>query len=157
VSLLPPLPLEKGTDLTPYSIRPLLTQDIKIRRVSGRNQISSDGKHLLDGLAFGRPLLRRPADRPAVKIPPLKKRRITYDEEPVDEDDDEGFKALKDKEENEVSDQEESNDRQLVVHAHFDDDDSEDDEDFEPVEDDEAEGSVEDAEAEYAVSSIIQG
>ncbi|KAL8859104.1 MAG: hypothetical protein Q9178_004367 [Gyalolechia marmorata] len=53
----------------------------------GRYQISNDGKHLTDGVAFGRPLLRRP-DRPAVRIPPRKRRRLTYDE-----DDEEDFEA----------------------------------------------------------------
>lgn len=51
-----------------------------MRRISGRYQISADGKHLIDGVAFGRPFLRR-ADRPAIRIPPRKRRRITYDEE----------------------------------------------------------------------------
>ena len=120
-----------GTDFC--SIRPLLTHDLKIRKISGRHQISSDGKHLVDGLAFGRPLLRRPADRPVVNIPPRKRRRVTYNE---DEDDDEGALALKEKEEadTESENEESSNNRQLVLHAEFDDDDSEDDEDFAPGE-----------------------
>lgn len=127
------------------SIRPLLTQDIKIRRVSGRNQISSDGKHLLDGLAYGRPLLRRPANRPPIDIPPLKRRRITYEEEEVDEDED--FKAItqaedEDSEEKSEDETNSNGDRQLVLHADFDDDDSEDDEDFQPGEEEEEEGSV---------------
>jgi hypothetical protein len=122
--------------LTRYlSIRPLLTQDLKIRRISGRHQISADGKHLMDGLAFGRPLLRRPIDRPPIAIPPRKRPRITYNE---DEDDDEGLLALKEKEssENEYSEHDENGNRQLVLHADFEDDDSEDDEDFAPGEDD---------------------
>lgn len=127
-----------------FSIRPLLTQDIKIRRVSGRNQISTDGKHLLDGLAFGRPLLRRPANRPPINIPPLKRRRITYEEEEVD--DDEGFKAItqaedEDSEGNSDGDSNSNGDRQLVLHADFEDDDSEDDEDFQPGEEGEEDGS----------------
>ncbi|KXH38814.1 hypothetical protein CNYM01_05993 [Colletotrichum nymphaeae SA-01] len=59
-------------------IRPLLTGDLKRRRLSGRHQISADGKHLVDGLAFGRPWLRAPRDRPTVSLPPRKKARITY-------------------------------------------------------------------------------
>lgn len=35
---------------------------------------------MIDGVAFGRPLLRRP-DRPAIRIPPRKRRRVTYDED----------------------------------------------------------------------------
>ncbi|KAK1540522.1 hypothetical protein CPAR01_06511 [Colletotrichum paranaense] len=65
-------------------IRPLLTGDLKRRRLSGRHQISADGKHLVDGLAFGRPWLRAPRDRPPVSLPPRKKARITY----ISEDED---------------------------------------------------------------------
>ncbi|KAL8777718.1 MAG: hypothetical protein Q9213_007733 [Squamulea squamosa] len=61
-------------------IRSLGSTDLRYRKISGRHQISSDGKHLIDGVAFGRPLLRRP-DRPAVRIPPRKRRRLTYDED----------------------------------------------------------------------------
>ncbi|KAL8769129.1 MAG: hypothetical protein Q9209_004763 [Squamulea sp. 1 TL-2023] len=68
-------------------IRSLGTTDLRCRKISGRHQISSDGKHLIDGVAFGRPLLRRP-DRPPIRIPPRKRRRLTYDE-----DDEEDFEA----------------------------------------------------------------
>ncbi|KAH6707060.1 hypothetical protein EV126DRAFT_410706 [Verticillium dahliae] len=60
-------------------IRSLLTQDIKRRRLSGRHQVSFDGKHLVDGLAFGRPWLRTPRDRPQVQLPPRKRARLTWD------------------------------------------------------------------------------
>lgn len=63
------------------SIRALGTNDRRKRRLSGRDQISADGKHLIDGVAFGRPRLRAPKDRPPLDIPPLKRRRITYEEE----------------------------------------------------------------------------
>lgn len=66
------------------SIRPLQTLDLKQRRISGRHQISSDGKHLIDGVAFGRPFPRR-IDRPAIAIPPRKRRRMTYNQQ--DDDD----------------------------------------------------------------------
>jgi hypothetical protein len=110
--------------------------------MSGRHQISSDGKHLVDGIAFGRPLLRRPIDRPVVNIPPRKRQRITYTEA---EDDDESLLALVDRvplEEGALEHNEDGN-RQLVLHADFEDDDSEDDEDFAPDEDDEEEEDVE--------------
>ena len=48
-------------------------------------QISSDGKHLIDGVAFGRPYIGRSNARPSVRIPPRKRRRLTYDQ-----DDDDG-------------------------------------------------------------------
>ncbi|KAL8697626.1 MAG: hypothetical protein Q9224_002221, partial [Gallowayella concinna] len=70
------------------SVRPLGTSDLRIRKVSGRHQISSDGRHLVDGVAFGRPMFRR-ADRPPIRIPPRKRRRLTYDENDIDGDDDE--------------------------------------------------------------------
>ena len=54
--------------------------------MSGRHQISADGKHLVDGVAFGRPRLKTPRDRPAVDIPPLKRRRITYESEDDNEE-----------------------------------------------------------------------
>ncbi|KAF8854156.1 hypothetical protein BDZ45DRAFT_747814 [Acephala macrosclerotiorum] len=122
-------------------IRPLLTQDLKIRRVSGRRQISAEGKHLFDGLAFGRPLLRRPADRPPITIPPRKKRRVTYDDE---EQGDEDIPALMEREDD---DSDSDANKQLVLHADFDDEDSEDDEDFVPGEDDEGEDEEIDEEA----------
>jgi hypothetical protein len=62
-------------------IRSLDTGDRRKRRLAGRDQISADGKHLIDGIAFGRPRLKTPRDRPTVDIPPLKRRRITYEDE----------------------------------------------------------------------------
>jgi len=107
-----------------------------VRRISGRHQISADGKHLVDGLAFGRPLLRRPADRPSVNIPPRKKRRVTYSE--IEDDvelDEDAFLAIEEADADE-SDFESNNNQQLVLHADFDDDDddSEEDDDFVPGE-----------------------
>jgi hypothetical protein len=105
-------------------IRPLLTQDIKIRRVSGRVQISADGKHLVDGVAWGRPLLRKAGDRPAVNIPPRKRQRIEYSEGDAEL---EGLEAPSEKA---TEESDEDNNRQLVLHADFDDEDEEDDDDF---------------------------
>ena len=92
-----------------------------MRRFSGRLQISADGKHLIDGVVFGRPFLRK-AERPAVRIPPRKRRRITHDEEV------ESGEGAED-------------DKQVIVRAGFenadegdDEDESEDDEDFDPDE-----------------------
>lgn len=70
------------------SIRPLFTDDIRRRRVSGRHQISNDGKHLIDGIAFGRPLLKAPRGRPNLDIPPRKRRRIGFEDEELDIDGD---------------------------------------------------------------------
>ncbi|TLD33900.1 hypothetical protein PspLS_01602 [Pyricularia sp. CBS 133598] len=60
-------------------IRPLLTPDLKKRRLSGRDQISTDGRHLVDGVPYGRPLLRHPLNRPSIDIPPRKRQRLLSD------------------------------------------------------------------------------
>ncbi|KAH7394436.1 hypothetical protein BKA66DRAFT_606622 [Pyrenochaeta sp. MPI-SDFR-AT-0127] len=57
------------------SIRPLMTAEVRARTLTGRHQISDDGRHLVDGVPFGRPYLRHP-HRPAVRIPPRKRRRL---------------------------------------------------------------------------------
>ncbi|TPX06691.1 uncharacterized protein E0L32_002187 [Thyridium curvatum] len=75
-------------------IRPLLTDDIKRRRVSGRLQITSDGKHLIDGVPFGRPLLKRARRRPPVRIEPRKRARLTYGDDEEEDDQDEGEEPL---------------------------------------------------------------
>ena len=100
-------------------IRPLQTSDLRVRRVSGRHQISEDGKHLIDGVAFGRQYLRK-TSRPAVRIPPRKRRRVTCDEDEYD-----------------LSESPENN-QQIVVRAGFEDADApgfeeeENDENFDP-------------------------
>ncbi|CAD6440333.1 a9183607-2d8d-453d-ae66-0c1c654ffbad [Sclerotinia trifoliorum] len=159
-------------------IRPLLTHDLRVRRISGRHQISSNGKHLVDGVAFGRPMLRRPVNRPPIDIPPRKRRRITFDEEDEDdedllatdaadaepapkrfallskldededdeddEDDDDFEPDGGDDEHEEESDEESENtdNRQLVIHAGFEDGDDEEDENFGPdIEEEDSEES----------------
>ncbi|KAF7933989.1 uncharacterized protein EAE98_003698 [Botrytis deweyae] len=146
-------------------IRPLLTNDLRARRISGRHQISADGRHLVDGVAFGRPMLRRPINRPEIEIPPRKRRRITIDkdddsedaedepaakriafrpevDEEEDDDDDDDFDPNADnhedgEEEEEESDEEvaDTENRQLVIHADFEDDDEESDEEVENTDD----------------------
>src|SRR5436305_6087688 len=54
-------------------IRALKTRDLRSRRLGGRHQVSSDGRHLIDGVAFGRQWLKE-GGRPAVHIPPRKTR-----------------------------------------------------------------------------------
>ncbi|KAJ2992186.1 hypothetical protein NUW58_g2255 [Xylaria curta] len=59
-------------------IRALDRDDHRRRRMSGRLQISADGRHLIDGVPFGRPHLRASTGRPAIHIPPRKRARLTY-------------------------------------------------------------------------------
>ncbi|EGR45093.1 uncharacterized protein TRIREDRAFT_111440 [Trichoderma reesei QM6a] len=70
-------------------IRSLLTGDLKRRRLSGRHQISDDGRHLVDGIAFGRSWIRAPHDRPHVELPPRKRIRVNYDDDDEEDDDEE--------------------------------------------------------------------
>ncbi|KAH7086303.1 hypothetical protein FB567DRAFT_445023 [Paraphoma chrysanthemicola] len=65
------------------TIRPLLTAEERARTLTGRHQISDDGRHLVDGIPFGRPYLRHPS-RPAVRIPPRKRRRLDDADEEVE-------------------------------------------------------------------------
>ena len=92
--------------LAPYRIRPLLEDDLRRRRISGRHQISVDGRHLVDGVAFGRPWLKAPVNRPAIDLPPRKRARITYDsdEEYDDEEEDGDYDDYAEDEDEEGSD-----------------------------------------------------
>lgn len=67
-------------------IRPLQTQEVRFRALSGRDQISADGRHLIDGVSFGRPFIRR-GMRPAVRIAPKRGARVDldYDDQLEDE------------------------------------------------------------------------
>ncbi|KAH9984910.1 hypothetical protein F4779DRAFT_322392 [Xylariaceae sp. FL0662B] len=62
-------------------IRALDKDDNRRRRLSGRHQISSEGKRLIDGLPWGRPLLKPPTSRPPIHVPAPKRRRLTYDQD----------------------------------------------------------------------------
>lgn len=80
---------------------------------------------MIDGVAFGRPFLKR-ADRPAVRIPPRKRKRVTYSGE------DDSITGS------------DNSDRQIAIRARFEntdeesnEDESEDDEDFDPEAEDE--------------------
>ncbi|KAH8896442.1 hypothetical protein GQ53DRAFT_838556 [Thozetella sp. PMI_491] len=112
-------------------IRPIFTEDRKKRRMSGREQISEDGKHLIDGIPFGRMRRKTPRDRPAINIPPLKKRRITYDAPDADFDSPDESQPLLLTEHGEFEDP-----ASVTVSAAFEDADDEDDRDDDDEEDD---------------------
>ncbi|OOQ87382.1 hypothetical protein PEBR_17264 [Penicillium brasilianum] len=60
-------------------IRALQLADLRARRLCGRHQITGDGKHLIDGVPFGMPFYKRTtSSRPAITIPPRKKRRTVF-------------------------------------------------------------------------------
>lgn len=62
-------------------IRPLESRELKDRRLGGRHQISGDGKHLIDGVGWGKEWLRPDNGRPGVKIPARKKRRLLQEDD----------------------------------------------------------------------------
>lgn len=104
-------------------IKPLSTAEVRARRFTGREQISRDGRHMVDGVPWGKPCLKRPM-RADLNIPPRKKQRT----------DDEGLLALDDGQ------------RQALVHFEdeLDDEDEEDDVDFELDESDSGSGDSSD-------------
>lgn len=132
---------------------------MKIRKISGRHQIAADGRHLVDGMPFGRYLLRGPVERPVIKIPPRKRPRITYrEEEETDSNAQESFLAQSKRQRViESPPAEENRDRQLVVHAELDDEDDEDDEDFvESENNDESEDDEFDSDPEVETEENLQ-
>ena len=59
-------------------IKPLQYVDVRARTLTGRDQIAADGRHLVDGVPFGRPCLKGPV-RPQLSIPPRKTRKLLHD------------------------------------------------------------------------------
>ncbi|PPJ55142.1 hypothetical protein CBER1_05437 [Cercospora berteroae] len=96
-------------------IKPLGFAELRARTLSGRDQISEDGRHLLDGVPFGRPMLKRPR-RPEVNIPARKRQkadevgdaqalvRLDVNDEEDDEEDDEDFEDAEIEEDSEEDD-----------------------------------------------------
>lgn len=76
------------------TIKPLGWEDLRKRAMTGRDQISADGRHLYDGVAFGRPAVKAPI-RPRVKIPPRKKVKLSQEEAPVTAQDPRPLKTAK--------------------------------------------------------------
>ncbi|TKA39061.1 hypothetical protein B0A54_09658 [Friedmanniomyces endolithicus] len=134
-------------------IRPMMWAETRARRLGGRDQITADGRHLVDGLPFGRPRLRA-GSRPEVRIPAMQRRTIEDEEDGQVEDDEErvaregGGMALV---------------RLDEVEDYLDDEDGEDDGDFEMdvegggVDASEAEGSSEEGSVESESGSESSG
>ncbi|KAI7006780.1 hypothetical protein KC355_g7606 [Hortaea werneckii] len=121
-------------------IRPLSYAEVRARTLLGRDQIAPDGRHLYDGLPYGRPLLRGVV-RPEVKIPARKRRRLEIEEAPH------------------ANDEVDANEGAVVKFGDLDEEDeeSEDDGDFE-IEEEEEEDSEESLdEAESEASSEASG
>ncbi|KAI1394423.1 uncharacterized protein F4822DRAFT_47352 [Hypoxylon trugodes] len=67
-------------------IRALNRDDNRRRRISGRYQISSDGRHLIDGVAFGRRPLVPSGGRYPISLPPRKRPKLTNDDPENEQD-----------------------------------------------------------------------
>ncbi|KAL9115924.1 MAG: hypothetical protein Q9227_000292 [Pyrenula ochraceoflavens] len=67
-------------------IRPLLTSDLRQRRITGRHQVTSDGRHLIDGVAYGRQYLKKAQNRPEIPLIPSRKRKRSEVEQYVSTD-----------------------------------------------------------------------
>src|SRR5271163_333652 len=67
-------------------VRGLKTEELRERRIGGRFQISGDGRHLVDGVAWGKRWLRAEMGRPGVRIPGRKRRRLLLGGEGGDEE-----------------------------------------------------------------------
>ncbi|RKF75911.1 putative clumping factor b protein [Golovinomyces cichoracearum] len=52
--------------------------EVITRRVSGRTQITADGRRLFDGVPWGRPLLRTVTNRPTIEIRPRNARNLAH-------------------------------------------------------------------------------
>lgn len=114
-------------------VRGLSNEELRERRQGGRLQIASDGRHLIDGLSWGRRWRAGVSDgRPDIVIPPRKKRRLMIE---PDED-------------GEVDWQLEyppSRDLVPLINREHEvdlDDDDDDDEDYEETEDNEEHDSI---------------
>ncbi|PGG98486.1 hypothetical protein AJ79_08858 [Helicocarpus griseus UAMH5409] len=131
-------------------IRALQLNDLMARRLTGRHQITADGRHLIDGVPFGKPYISKAASsRPPITIPPRKKRRLNFGGWRVDDTVamDYGYGGEGDDGEGNVPDwnaDENATGRELVL-ANEDADEDEDDEDFEYESESESESEDSDA------------
>ncbi|KAK0354677.1 hypothetical protein LTR91_011566 [Friedmanniomyces endolithicus] len=134
-------------------IRPMMWAETRARRLGGRDQITADGRHLVDGLPFGRPRLRA-GSRPEVRIPAMQRRTIEDEEDGQVEDDEE--KSAREGDGVALM-------RLGETQEYLDDEDEEDDGDFEMdvegggVDASEAEGSSEEGSVESESGSESSG
>ncbi|KEF56891.1 uncharacterized protein A1O9_07081 [Exophiala aquamarina CBS 119918] len=141
-------------------IRGLSTEDLRIRRLGGRHQITGDGRHLVDGVTFGKQWLRK-TGRPGITIPPRKRRRLEIEDaeaeahdgaelpcllppgpsssngvtlwQDVDAEDDEDDEDFVD--DGDDGDDDKENNSQIAIREEFDDADVESEDESEALED----------------------
>ena len=145
-------------------IRPLTSTELTERVLGGRHQIRGDGRHLFDGIGWGRRRLKRETGRPEITIPPRKRRKIEHD---VDENNAIGLlgDGVANEDDDFQSDQDDVGENELLQiteRAEFEDADSDqDDEDDEPYADvDEGNASsdsgLDDADLETELTGLLE-
>ncbi|KIW70191.1 hypothetical protein PV04_02483 [Phialophora macrospora] len=105
-------------------VRALSNEDIRVRRVGKRHQITADGRHLIDGVPFGKQWLRE-IQRPDILIPPRKRRRLLPGADSALDAEEEELKRILSAE-----DEDEDYTGALVRFTSDDEDDEEDDDDY---------------------------
>ena len=124
-------------------IRYLKSEELRGRRYGGRLQITGDGRHLVDGVVWGRRWLgaSRAGGRPGINIPPRKRRRILATEADDEVEVEEPLLAIigeNEQDEDEYVDDGEVDENEIKVVSTFDDaDEGEAEDEMEDVEDDE--------------------
>ena len=136
-------------------IRYLKSDELKGRRWGGRLQVAKDGRHLVDGVVFGRRWLgaQNVTSRPGLNIPPRKKRRILLTEENNEIPAGESLLALMEHEDKEQDDdyEDEGEDDEVKISTIFydadeGDENGDEDDEMSDVEEDELQLLLQDAE-----------
>ena len=134
-------------------VRPLGSDDLRLWRRGGRMQITADGRHLIDGVVFSKQWLRKDDSRPGVAIPPRKRRRLLYDGEDSQKENQEPLQPLlpaldttheSDSETDDNYAEEEDEDRAITLKEIFEDADTSENE-LSDVDDQEIQLLLEDA------------
>ncbi|KAI1006463.1 hypothetical protein K3495_g1752 [Podosphaera aphanis] len=112
-------------------IRCLLSNELKKRKVSGRNQITSGGRRLFDGVPWGRQRLHQKTQRPTIKFLSRKPKSLIYNDS-----DDSQCSEEEEYDDNKKSPLGEISNQQLCLYE-SENDDSENDQDFDPESTDE--------------------
>lgn len=131
-------------------IKPLSTAEVRARRFTGREQISRDGRHMVDGVPWGKPCVKRPM-RTDLNIPPRKKQRT--DDGPLAVDDGQTQALVRFEDELEDEDEEDDMDFELDEN---DGDSGESSDDEEDEEEDEKSASEQPAKRRKTRSSTLK-
>ena len=130
-------------------IRYLKSDELKGRRWGGRLQVTRDGRHLVDGVVWGKRAQgsARGGGRPGIEIPPRKRRRILAPDDETGIELEEPLLTIM-TEEDQDDDEEYMDDNEVKVVSTFvnaDEDESDEDDEIEDMAEDEVQLLLEDA------------